>query len=111
MALLPKIIPRFILKQFQRTIEDFACEHCGYHVKGSGYTNHCPKCLYSKHVDVNPGDRANSCGGLMKPTAVETKSGEYTIIHRCLKCGAEKRNKTSPNDDMDEVIRIASEAG
>ena len=26
-------------------------------MKGNGYTNHCPKCLWSKHVDINPGDR------------------------------------------------------
>ncbi|MFA6992594.1 MAG: RNHCP domain-containing protein, partial [Candidatus Gracilibacteria bacterium] len=40
-------------KRFSRTIEDFVCEKCGAKVKGDGYTNHCPKCLWSKHVDIN----------------------------------------------------------
>ena len=71
---------------FIRTTEDFICENCGREVKGNGYTNHCPYCLYSKHVDVNPGDRAADCGGLMKPVAVELRKGERIIIHECDIC-------------------------
>ena len=56
-----------IMPKFIKNIEDFTCEHCGAPVKGTGYTNHCPKCLWSKHEDVNPGDRASDCHGLMKP--------------------------------------------
>ena len=41
---------------FTRNIEDFTCEHCGATVKGNGYTNHCPMCLWSKHVDVDQGE-------------------------------------------------------
>lgn len=85
-------------KKFQKKVEDFGCEHCGTNVVGNGYTNHCPKCLYSKHVDINPGDRLNSCGGMMKPVNIESKSGEFVIIHKCERCGQEKRNKTSPLD-------------
>lgn len=94
--------------KFQRKIEDFICEHCGYEVKGSGYTNHCPKCLYSKHVDNNPGDRENTCGGLMEPVGLETKNGEQMIVHRCMKCGITKRNKTTPDDNSEEIIRISA---
>lgn len=50
-------------KKFQRQIEDFVCEKCGKEVKGDGYTDHCPRCLRSKHVDVNPGDRRSKCNG------------------------------------------------
>ena len=53
------------MKKFIKVKEDFVCEHCGAEVKGDGYTNHCPKCLWSKHVDVHPGDRAAECGGMM----------------------------------------------
>lgn len=94
-------------KRFQRKKEDFVCEYCGKEVKGSGYTNHCPFCLWSKHVDINPGDRAASCGGMMKPTRVEIKKGEHSIINRCEKCSYEKRNKISDNDDFDEVIKLS----
>lgn len=94
-------------KKFQRKKEDFVCEHCGKEVKGSGYTNHCPFCLWSKHVDINPGDRAASCGGMMKPTRVEIKKNKYSIINHCEKCGHEKRNKIAGNDDFDEVIKVS----
>ena len=29
--------------------EDFICENCGAFVVGTGYTSHCPQCLWSKH--------------------------------------------------------------
>ena len=92
---------------FKRTVEDFTCEHCGEIVKGSGYTNHCPKCLWSKHVDKEPGDRAESCCGAMKPVRVEGASPEYTIVHRCLVCGAERRNMVSNLDDTGALAAIA----
>ena len=73
------------VKKFQKRKEDFVCEHCGAEVKGNGYTNHCPKCLWSKHVDIFPGDRLEDCGGLMEPVAVEAKkAGKYTIVHKCV---------------------------
>lgn len=94
-------------KRFQRTIEDFVCEHCGQKVEGNGYTDHCPVCLYSKHVDVNPGDRAAECGGLMVPVGVEVKSGGYVIFYKCEKCGYEHRVKSVAEDDFDELIKIS----
>lgn len=93
-------------KKFIKNIEDFTCKNCGFFVKGNGYTNHCPKCLFSEHVDINPGDRKSSCGGLMEPASVEEKSGEYIILHRCRKCGHEKRNIVASNDDMRVVAEI-----
>ena len=93
-------------KKFQRRIEDFDCVRCGALVKGDGYTNHCPKCLWSKHVDVNPGDRVADCGALMEPVALEGASPEYTLVHRCVRCRHEKRNKLDAQDDMDAVMLI-----
>ena len=56
------------MKRFNMIDEDFTCSHCGEIVKKLNYTarNHCPNCLYSKHLDINPGDRLNTCHGLMK---------------------------------------------
>lgn len=96
---------------FKRTIEDFVCEHCGAYVKGDGYTNHCPKCLWSKHVDVNPGDRAARCLGLMEPVSLEGSSPHYRILHRCVRCGFEKRNDVSVHDDTESIIRLARASG
>jgi rubrerythrin len=93
------------VKLFQRRKENFVCGNCGFKVIGTGYTNHCPKCLYSKHVDVNPGDRMEACQGLMQPLSIEQNHGEYMIIHKCVKCGFIRRNKTVAEDDFDEIIK------
>lgn len=96
-------------KHFQRTTEDFTCEQCGTFVRGSGYTNHCPKCLWSKHVDVNPGDRQATCQGLMRPISVDTRRGHYVLLQRCTVCGHERRNRTSPDDSFDAILQISSQ--
>lgn len=96
-----------MIKKFQRRIEDFTCEHCGEQVKGNGYTNHCPKCLWSKHVDVNPGDRAAECGGLMIPVDLTVKGDGYILLHTCLTCGHVRRNKTTPEDSMEAIISLS----
>ncbi len=93
-------------RKFQRKIEDFTCENCGSEITGDGYTNHCPICLWSKHVDINPGDRASICQGLMEPIALENKSGEQIIVHRCVICGYQKKNKTSKEDSFEELLNI-----
>jgi hypothetical protein len=95
------------MKKFQRKIENFTCQNCKTKVKGTGFTNHCPNCLYSKHVDINPGDRQSACGGIMKPAWIDVKAGQYIIRHKCLKCGIEKNNKISGQDNMESVIRLA----
>ncbi len=95
------------MKTFQRTKEDFICEHCGTEVKGDGYANHCPHCLYSKHVDINPGDREEDCGGLMEPVDLELKDGKYIIVHRCQRCGFVRRNKVDEGDDFNAVIDLS----
>ena len=93
-------------KKFQRTTENFTCENCGHTVQGTGYTNHCPQCLWSKHVDVNPGDRQAICRGMMEPVGLDRKNGEDVIVHRCMNCGVEKRNKKAPDDNFDAVLSL-----
>lgn len=84
------------------------CEKCRAKVVGTGYTNHCPKCLWSKHVDVAPGDRAAECGGMMQPIAVEGATGKgYTILQRCERCRFERRNAVQAEDNMDAVLTLA----
>ena len=95
-------------KKFQRRIEDFICEKCGKKVKGKGYTDHCPECLWSKHVDINPGDRKSECDGLMEPIGAEVKSDEYTIYYRCTKCWFRHRVKSVPDDNFDEIIKLTN---
>lgn len=94
------------IKKFQRNVEDFTCDNCGKEVSGTGYTNHCPACLWSKHVDVNPGDRAENCGGLMELVDVESKAGEQVLVQKCQKCGHMRKNKVQDNDDVEVLLNI-----
>jgi len=87
-------------QNFRRQVEDFVCGHCGEAVAGNGYTNHCPACLWSRHVDESPGDRAEGCGGLMRPASVSLAKGEYIIDHVCQACGAKRQVKAAPADDI-----------
>jgi rubrerythrin len=95
-------------KKFKKKKENFVCEHCGLEVVGDGYTNHCPNCLWSKHVDVFPGDRAEKCGGLMEPVGLEIKNGREFIIHRCLVCGVVKKCKVLKEDNREKIIALSN---
>ncbi|MFA5871871.1 MAG: RNHCP domain-containing protein [Parcubacteria group bacterium] len=95
-------------KKFQRKKEDFICAICGAAICGDGYTDHCPNCLWGKHVDINPGDRKAKCGGRMRPVKIEEKSGKILILYICEKCGHKYRVKKAEEDDMDKIIEIMS---
>ena len=43
-------------KRFTKNDDTFICKNCGLEVKPLGYSsrNHCPRCLCSLHVDINP---------------------------------------------------------
>jgi len=94
---------------FIKKIEDFVCDNCGCKVSGQGYTNHCHKCLWSKHVDVEPGDRAAECGGLMRPVDLYFRHGDWIISHRCDSCGFVRNDKIRPEDDFDQVVKLEKE--
>lgn len=96
------------MKKFTKRIENFTCAHCGAEVLGNGYTNHCPKCLWSKHVDNNPGDRQSSCGGMMRPISIEQSGDKFTITHKCEKCGKTIKQHSAENDDIETIISISS---
>ncbi len=93
-------------KKFIKVKENFVCEKCGQNVDGDGYTNHCPNCLWSKHVDNNPGDRVSECGGKMRPSLENVKGSEYTLKHTCVKCRHTKINKASKNDNINQIIEL-----
>jgi len=93
---------------FQKRVEDFICEYCGERVTGDGYTNHCPKCLWSKHVDVDPGDRAAECGGMMEPISCERQGDDWVITQKCLLCEHVKRNKMGEQDSFDIAAKLSA---
>lgn len=97
------------LKNFTMRNENFKCENCGKDVKKSSYTarDHCPYCLYSKHVDINPGDRQNKCMGLLKPIGIEKFKDTYKIIYKCEKCNQIHKNIAEKDDDMNLIIQLS----
>ena len=85
----------------------FSCVVCEEPVSAltnGSYRNHCPFCLSSLHVDVEPGDRASGCRGVMNAVDVVWSSKGWQLVHRCRACSATKRNRIAPDDD---VVRIA----
>lgn len=91
----------------------FICDHCGNEVlplTNGSYRNHCPFCLYSRHVDSKPGDRQHTCGGLMQPIAIKPSKKGLQILHQCLRCGEIKPNRiaesTVQSDCIDALLAI-----
>ncbi len=83
--------------------EAFTCARCNASVlpRQIGFRNHCPECLWCRHVDVVPGDRQSDCGGLMEPIALEGSQGSgWYLVHRCTACGAVRRNQTAEKDSV-----------
>lgn len=96
---------------FTKIDEDFICENCGEKVKKLGYTcrNHCPKCLHSKHVDINPGDRQEECKGILEPVGLEIDSKKgYVIVFKCKKCGKIRKNKAANDDNKELLIHLST---
>ena len=88
--------------------DSFTCKVCGRLMTpenaGSDHRNHCSNCLCSLHVDIEPGDRAAVCGGIMEPVAVWVRrGGEWAIIHRCRRCGVLSSNRSAADDNPYEA--------
>jgi ribosomal protein L37E len=94
---------------FIKKVEDFTCVRCGAEVTGKGFTNHCPQCLWSRHVDSDPGDRLSDCQGLMRPSDLYYRKGDWIISHCCETCGFIRNDKIRPEDDFDQVVKLEKE--
>jgi DNA-directed RNA polymerase subunit RPC12/RpoP len=94
----------------------FVCANCARAVPplaNGSYRNHCPYCLHSLHVDINPGDRASDCGGLLKPIGVDYSGKKgWVIVSQCQHCKQIKRNKAALEDanvadDFEKVLELS----
>ncbi len=97
-------------KKFKMIDESFTCYNCGKEVKPLGYTarDHCPNCLHSLHLDVNPGDRASDCKGHLIPIGIEkNKKRGYKILYKCDKCGINTKNVMATDDNMEQIISLS----
>lgn len=94
----------------------FTCVNCQHQVAvsphmGTANRNHCPNCLWSRHVDIVPGDRQAACHGAMQPIALtfkaigdKTKRGEIMLVHRCLSCAHISINRMAGDDSEPSLI-------
>ncbi len=98
-----------------RLFGDFDCCHCGRRVSadrlfsGVNHRNHCPYCLWSRHVDLHEaGDRLCACKGPMRPVGLAFKrlhkkyacaqGGELMLVHLCADCGQVSLNRVAADD-------------
>ncbi len=94
---------------FKMINENFQCENCNEeitkHPEGSA-RNHCPNCLFSKHMDKDfPWDRESTCLWLMKPIDIDYKKNKWNMIkHKCVKCNKEILNKIAPDDNFIDFV-------
>jgi hypothetical protein len=99
--------------RYKKREEVFKCKHCRRFVcplpSGGSHRNHCPFCLYSRHVDGREsGDRMSCCGASMEPIGrFQRAKGEYVIVHRCLGCEFERFNRIAADDDFELVMSLA----
>lgn len=95
-----------------RASNAFVCVNCGQgvdpSVHGTEHRNHCPRCLWSVHLDHHPGDRTAACGGEMEPIGVWVRpQGEWTILHRCRQCNAIRANRIASDDNELALMSLA----
>ena len=92
--------------------EGFKCINCNKKVEKLKYTSrdHCNHCLYSIHVDITPGDRANDCKGILVPiNVIETSKKGKVIIYRCSKCKKEIRNVVAKDDNQEAIYKVVED--
>jgi RNHCP domain-containing protein len=91
----------------------FRCTHCRLDVPtdapGTRHRNHCPSCLWSRHLDVRPGDRSARCAAAMEPIAVSVRDdGEWQLVHRCRGCDAIRLNRVAGDDNPHSLMKLAT---
>lgn len=94
---------------FVKNDETFICKNCGKKVEKLKYTSrdHCNHCLHGLHVDIEPGDRANDCCGLLIPiNVIENSKKGQVIKYKCSKCGAIINNIIAKDDNESEIFKI-----
>ena len=108
--------------RYDRAGDDFTCIHCknlvstNPRLSGVNNRNHCPYCLWSRHVDSKEaGDRRAACKGAMQPVGLTVKrvknkygsqQGELMLIHQCSECGKVSINRIAADDDNENILQV-----
>lgn len=106
--------------------QDFTCAHCRqfvsahYLLSGVKNRNHCPYCLWSRHLDLfAPGDRMAACKAPMRPVGLtlkrtrkkygRDKNGELMLVHLCTECPGLSINRIAADDDASAILEMFAE--
>ena len=83
--------------------ESFVCGHCHRSVPIGDVMirDHCPFCLWGRHLDNIPGDRSAGCGGLMQPLSFSVSGGIRWIHYSCTLCRHKFRVRAHPDDALE----------
>lgn len=94
----------------------FKCSHCGLGASsaisaevGSNHRDHCPRCLWSKHVAKEKlGDRESNCRAGMRPIGItlHRSTGEPLIVLRCSGCDVLRTSRCLLDDDVFSIMRV-----
>jgi hypothetical protein len=101
----------------------FLCRYCHAPVSthsiisGVQNRNHCPYCLWSRHVDhFRAGDRLSACKAIMQPIGLtikrsqdkygKTRLGELMVVHQCKECGKLSINRIAADDLVERLTEI-----
>jgi len=106
--------------------QDFQCVRCGHLIltnpllAGVNNRNHCPYCLWSRHMDLwEAGDRLSACKAPMRPVGLTLKrrhkkyaagSGELMLVHLCTVCGRVSINRIAADDDTESILAVYQDA-
>ncbi len=101
---------RALVRQSRRPF--FRCVHCKNEISidavGTKHRNHCPVCLWSRHVDNSIGDRKSNCLASIRPLGLSLKEngGEIMIVHWCVKCHKISRNRIAADDNTTSILDL-----
>ncbi|GAA0939738.1 RNHCP domain-containing protein [Nonomuraea longicatena] len=92
--------------------ETFTCVRCGLTATTASPAgvrrNHCPRCLYSRHVVDHVEGGPSECGARMAPIAVAVlRDGDWALIHRCVTCGELTSSPIAGDDNQFILMRMA----
>ncbi len=106
---------------------DFCCLNCQGFVSadpvlsGVKNRNHCPYCLWSRHLDLyQAGDRLSVCRAPMRPLGLSFKpgrnryaphqAGELMLVQVCQACGKVSLNRVAADDDPGRLMAVYRDA-
>jgi DNA-directed RNA polymerase subunit RPC12/RpoP len=118
---------QILMKAREKRENGFKCSHCSGSVPfsefiGTEHRNHCPFCLWSKHVDLEKsGDRKSKCQAAMSAVGLtfkkegrdkygQARQGEIMIIHRCTRCGKVSINRIAGDDNAQAILDLFEES-